>query len=99
RPAVTTLAAAASLCSGRIALDVEIKQPGIERSVIEALRSGLDPEQLVMTAFRESSLAAVKRCEPAIACGLLVGPARMRARTKGLDPAPFESLARAGGEF
>ena len=69
-PDVPTLAQAVELCGGRIALDVELKEPGLED---EALRiaSGAD---FVVTSFLEEAVAATKRLRPDVRTGLLLRP-------------------------
>ncbi len=99
REAVTTLADALALCRSRISVDVEIKVEGVEQAVIDLVRQSLEPGQAVVTSFRESVVAASKRIDPLITCGLLIGPGRFRARALLHLQDPKLWLGRAGADF
>jgi glycerophosphoryl diester phosphodiesterase len=87
------------LCAGRIALDVELKEPGLEE---EALR--LLERDFVVTSFIDEVVATVKRLRPDVRTGLLLGAEtpldeRIDARqhAAGADfLAPHVSLLDAG---
>jgi glycerophosphoryl diester phosphodiesterase len=73
-------------CAGRIKLDVELKEDGYVGDVVELLRAGFDPGQLVVTSFLPAVVAQVKDAFPEARTGLLIGdggpltdlPARLR---------------------
>jgi glycerophosphoryl diester phosphodiesterase len=95
--AVTTLTEALALCSGRIAVDVELKVAGVERRVLDLLEWTLDPASVVVTSLLEEVIAEVKRLEPELVCGLLLGPGRLGARA--FRERPFYWLHRCGADF
>ena len=57
--------------SGKIMLDVELKEEGYETDVLKVL-SSVDPAWLRITSFNPSSIQAVKTSQPSILAGLLV---------------------------
>jgi glycerophosphoryl diester phosphodiesterase len=87
-------------CAGRIALDVELKEPGAEDEVLRVV-SGDD----VVTSFLDDVVAAVKGLRPDVRTGLLLGQetpldageTERRRRACGADfLAPHVSLLDAG---
>jgi len=77
--------------TGRIGLDVELKEDGYTDRVLEAVGRRFEPDQLVVTSFIDSVVAEAKRLAPGIKAGLLVGRARpehlLRTRLSELFPA------------
>ena len=67
-PDVATLDEVVSVCAGRIALDVELKEPGLEEEVLRVV-TGAD---FVVTSFLPEVLAATKRLRPDVRVGLLL---------------------------
>ncbi len=88
--------------AGRIIVDIELKERGYVAEAMAAVTRQLEPEQYVLTSFREDVLAEVKRRMPEARTGLLIAPRRMldldgRMRAAGADfLAPHVSLARRG---
>lgn len=97
------LEAMVELAAGRIGLDVELKEDaGLDRA-LAALHRHLDPNEYVVTSFRDSALAAVRTLSPHTQTGLLIRPGRrprqlaeriVAANISFL--APPASLARTG---
>jgi glycerophosphoryl diester phosphodiesterase len=95
------LADLVALAAGRVALDIELKEPGYEAEVLAVLTP--PPAGLWVTSFLPGALSAVRSLDPAVATGLLVAPgsgggdlaARARACGAGLL-APHVSLLDAG---
>jgi glycerophosphoryl diester phosphodiesterase len=89
------------LAAGRIALDIELKEPGYTPEVL-ALLTGRDLGQYVLTSFLDEALAEVRTRAPQVRTGLLVGPGRGRRLEARLSAcgASFigahAGLARAG---
>lgn len=67
-PDVPTLEQVVELCAGRIALDVELKEPGLEEDVLRVV-AGVD---VVVTSFLADVVAATKRLRPDVRTGLLL---------------------------
>lgn len=68
---------AVDLCAARVGLDVELKDEGIEAAVLDVLAQRFPGHRLLITSFHRSVIATVKTLDPTIACGLLVGLARL----------------------
>jgi glycerophosphoryl diester phosphodiesterase len=68
RPDVPTLAEVVDLCAGRIALDVELKETGLEEEVLR-VAAGSD---FVVTSFLPEVVAMTKRLRPDVRVGLLL---------------------------
>jgi glycerophosphoryl diester phosphodiesterase len=56
------------VCAGRIALDVELKEPGVEAEVLDVV----DAASSVVTSFLPDVVAAVKTLRPDVRAGLLL---------------------------
>lgn len=57
-----------AVCAGRIALDVELKESGVERDVLEIV----DHASFVVTSFLPDVVATTKRRRPDVRVGLLL---------------------------
>jgi glycerophosphoryl diester phosphodiesterase len=71
---------ALALCAGRIGLDVEIKDEGIEAAVLSLLAQRFPLNRLLISSFHDTVIAAVKRLDAEVRCGLLVAPTRLQRR-------------------
>jgi glycerophosphoryl diester phosphodiesterase len=87
------------LCAGRIALDIEVKEPGYEAEVIEAASRLFPRERLLYTSFEESVITTIRRLDPSARCGLLLGPGRLRSRTQRYETLPFDLAERCGADL
>ena len=91
------------LAAGRIVVDIELKEGGYVEQAMAIVAERLNPDQYVITSFRDSVLPDVKRCAPASQTGLLLSPrpsgrdldSRVRA-TRVDFLAPHATLVRAG---
>lgn len=85
------------LCAGRIALDVELKEPGAETEVLELVSARLSTGSFVVTSFIDDAVAAVKRCRPDVRAGLLLGEHdTIRTHPSADFVAPHVALCDAG---
>lgn len=86
------------VCSGRIQLDVELKEDGYVPEVTAVLAAGFDVRQMIVTSFLPGVVAAVKDALPGVRTGLLVGAGgpwtTLPARLSELNPV---DLARQAG--
>ncbi len=71
-PGLVELGDLVAMAAGRIRLDVELKEPGHEQEVLEALTPR--PEGLLVTSFLPEVVAAVRELDPSVRTGLIVGP-------------------------
>jgi len=97
------------LAQGRIGIDVELKEDGYVERVLALVGERFAPPEVIVTSFLDPVVAEVKRIDPAIRTGLLLGMERpaQRLRTE-LRPvaralacradylAPHHALARLG---
>jgi glycerophosphoryl diester phosphodiesterase len=58
---------------GRIKLDVELKEEGYEKEVVDLLSRYFQKDQFVVTSFRDSCIKRVKENDPGIKTGLILG--------------------------
>ena len=92
-----TLAEFLEIAAGRLAVDVELKEPGYEAEALAETLGRLDSGQVVMTSFDDSAVAAVKRLAPEVPAGLLVG--RRSPEKLVRDVFPFERLRTCAADF
>jgi glycerophosphoryl diester phosphodiesterase len=87
------------VCAGRIRLDVELKEGGYVPRVMDLLRTGSDPEQLVVTSFLPAVVAQAKEAFPEVKTGLLIGEGGpltdVAARFRELYPVSLARQVRA----
>jgi glycerophosphoryl diester phosphodiesterase len=77
---------------GRIKLDVEIKEEGYEKEIVELLSGFFKEDQFVITSFNESSLKIVKDNYPDIQVGLLLGKSKAPPLDKNFGVFPHEKV-------
>jgi glycerophosphoryl diester phosphodiesterase len=71
---IPTLAEALELTNGRLRFVIEIKDKGIEKQVVEVIRSaGVDPASLMIFCFQRETVANIARLEPLLPTTWLVG--------------------------
>jgi glycerophosphoryl diester phosphodiesterase len=75
------------LTAARVALDLELKEPGLEVALLEAVDPR--PPGLVVTSFLTGVVAELSQLDPKLVTGLLVRP--------GTPPADVPALAAASG--
>lgn len=59
--------------SGKVRFDIELKEAGYEKEVIEMTLGYLDYLDFIMKSFEDEAVKAIKRIDPRITVGLLVG--------------------------
>jgi glycerophosphoryl diester phosphodiesterase len=58
---------------GKIKLDVELKEKGYEKEIVELLSGYFEKDQFVITSFNDASLRVIKERYPDIKTGLILG--------------------------
>ena len=71
-------------CSGRIGVDVELKEVGYEKEVLNIILEYFDTKKFVITSFNKISLSAVKAINPDIRVGLIFGSSKLRENIRHL---------------
>ena len=82
---IPTLEETLKRCAGRIALDIELKEPGYEDDVVALVSRNYNFANVAFTSFHDSSILAVKNRYPNAVAGLLLG----------MKPRPIASRAAA----
>lgn len=97
------LEAVLEIAAGRIGVDVELKEDGYVEQTMAIVKRRLEPDQYVVTSFRDPILPVVKRAAPGARTGLLLSPRwrtgeleRRMATARADFLAPHARLARAG---
>ena len=88
-----------ALCSGRVGVDVELKESGYEAQALEQLERRLAPAHAVVTSFHAGVIHTVKSLRPALRCGLVIGLGRIRASRAGIDRTVLEPARACGADF
>jgi glycerophosphoryl diester phosphodiesterase len=89
---------ALALCAGRIGLDLEIKDEGIEAAVLSLLAQRFPLTSLLISSFHESVITAVKRLDAGVRCGLLVAPTRLQRRGGRREAIAVDWAVRCGAD-
>ena len=70
---ITTFEEVLQYTSGKIRLDVELKEEGYEKEVVELLSRYFKKDQFVITSFLDSCIKRIKDDHPDIKVGLILG--------------------------
>jgi glycerophosphoryl diester phosphodiesterase len=70
---VPTLEQALRALSGKVMLDIELKEPGCEAEVIGLARANFTDNKFILSSFDPRIVAAVKAIDGSIAAGLILG--------------------------
>ena len=87
------------LCSGRVGVDVEIKETGYEAEVLEVVERRLGWAEAVVTSFHAEVIETVKSLRPGLRCGLIVGLGRIRSSRAGVGRAVVDPARSCGADF
>jgi glycerophosphoryl diester phosphodiesterase len=82
-------------CRGRLGVDFELKEDGLEEDILEALTPYFGPGQFVITSFRPSVLARVRELDATAPTGLLT----MRGLTEYIQAHPETADPRSAGQI
>ncbi len=70
---IPTFTEVVRLCTGRIRMDIELKEGGFEKKVIQILKEYCEPEDFTIKSFYDSVPYRVKELWPEVTTGLLLG--------------------------
>lgn len=86
---VTTLTEVLDVVPSHVGLDIELKEMGYEREVVQHVLNFRGPEGFVVTSFSDRSVCAVRASFPDVRTGLLLGMRRasFSRRLRELFPA------------
>lgn len=83
----------------RIKLDVELKEEGYEKEIVELISKYFKKDQFVITSFNDSSLKSIKDHYPDIKVGLLLGKFRASLFSRISEFFPMKRCNRAKADF
>ncbi len=70
------------LCKGKIGLDVELKESGYEKELVDLLTDHLDREKFIMKSFSDKTVRSIKEYDDNIKTGLLLGVENPKRKLK-----------------
>lgn len=87
--------------SGKIRLDVELKEEGYEKEAVALLSRYLKQDQFVVTSFYDSCIKRIKENDPNIQGGLILGISKPKnpIRTRLLEFFPLGRCKKAKADF
>jgi glycerophosphoryl diester phosphodiesterase len=82
----------------KIKLDIEIKESGDENEIIEIVRKYFKSEDFIITSFIQSTLSRIKKIDPQVRVGLILGGKKATNQLKTLisEFLPFKRCKDAG---
>jgi glycerophosphoryl diester phosphodiesterase len=98
---VPTLDEVLKLTQGRIKLDIEIKEEGYEKEVVNFILAFLKEDEFVITSFNDNSLKTIKEVFPKIRTGLILGKSNPKNpfRTWMSELFPFKRCQEINVDF
>ena len=88
-----------TICAGRVAVDIEIKESGYEPQVLQLVADRFGLEQVVITSFHAAVIQTVKAIQPGVCCGLVVGLSRLRAGRSAVERVVVDPARECGADF
>ncbi|MBV8900136.1 MAG: glycerophosphodiester phosphodiesterase [Verrucomicrobia bacterium] len=82
---IPTLDELLEVISGRIGLDLELKEEGYEVATVNYLLKRTSPDRFVITSFHPGSIKTLKACFPEVRCGILLAKPSSRSRLRTAD--------------
>jgi glycerophosphoryl diester phosphodiesterase len=98
---IATLEEVLQYASGKIRLDVELKEEGYEKEVVALLSRYLKQDQFVVTSFYDSCIKRIKENDPNIQGGLILGISKPKnpIRTRLSEFFPLGRCKKAKADF
>lgn len=86
---------------GTLKLDIELKEGGYEDELVRLASLYLEKDRFVMKSFIDAAVGAVKRADPSIRAGLLLGKdgPRYDLRVRAPEFFPEARVVRLGADF
>lgn len=89
-----------ALCSGKIKLDIELKESGYERRVVNLVKKYYPSyNDYMMKSFIDKTVARIKELDPNIKAGLLLGKANATFRRRLHEYFPEHRLRACHADF
>lgn len=98
---VPTLKQILKISKGKILLDIELKETGYEEAVIDQVLQYVPYDQFVMKSFLDEAIINIKRINPRITTGLILGTGQTRfgILTRITEVFPIFRILRARPNF
>lgn len=87
------------LCQGKIKLDIELKEVGYERAVVDMVKSRFGYDDFVMKSFSDAAITHIKKYDKNIKTGLLVGRKHIPIKTWADEVFPMRRLTACHADF
>ncbi|MGZ3558449.1 MAG: glycerophosphodiester phosphodiesterase [Thermodesulfobacteriota bacterium] len=87
------------LTRGKIKLDVELKEEGYEKEMVELISTYFGEDQFVITSFYDASLRTIKDDSPRVRVGLILGTSNASLRTRISEFFPAKRCNEAKVDF
>jgi glycerophosphoryl diester phosphodiesterase len=89
------------LCSGKIKLDIELKEDGYIDRIVRILNDSIDLGQVIVTSFMPAALEQTKALLPGVKTGLLVGVGSPKpyVRTRSRELYPIDTARKIGADY
>jgi len=97
--AIPTVEEVLKYTRGKIKLDVELKEKGYEKEIVEYLLKYFKEGQFVITSFNDSSLKIIKDNFPEIKVGLLLGKFKAPLLTRISELFSMKKYKKARADF
>ncbi|MCM1081849.1 MAG: glycerophosphodiester phosphodiesterase [Clostridium sp.] len=88
-----------TLCQGKIKLDIELKEAGYEKTVVDMVKSSFGYGDFVMKSFSDAAITHIKKYDRNIKTGLLVGRKHVPIKTFISDMFPMKRLKSCHADF
>ncbi|ROR28159.1 glycerophosphoryl diester phosphodiesterase [Mobilisporobacter senegalensis] len=86
-------------CQGNIMLDIELKEAGYEQEVLDLVTAYYSIDQFVITSFHDSVLKKIKKINPNIKVGLLIGYEHASILRRITEIFPVKRLKASKADF
>jgi glycerophosphoryl diester phosphodiesterase len=85
--------------SGKMKLDVELKEEGYEKEIVAFIARYLKKDQFIITSFNDFSLRVIKDNDPDIKVGLLLGKSKVPLLSGISEFFPMKRCHKAKADF
>lgn len=87
------------LCSGKIKLDIELKEAGYEKEIISLVKRYFSYEEFMMKSFVDTAVYNIKRYDSNITAGLLLGRKEANIKRRINEYFPVRRLKMCKADF
>lgn len=84
---------------GKIRLDVELKEEGYEKEMVDLLFRYFEEDEFVITSFHDASLRTIKDNYPHVRVGLILGASQASVRSRISEIFPMKRCHQARADF